>query len=98
MFIFSELKSPSVHCIREIYESDNAHNHFISELDRGLYEETEYIIIEPTKLGDETARWIKAGNCLHKTAVFSGLATIASSNYLNLFFLKSYILMFLNEF
>ena len=85
MFISSELKSPSVHCIREIYESDNAHNHFISELDRGLYEEAEYIIIEPTKLGDETSRWIKAGNCLHKTAMLSGLATIASSNYLTPF-------------
>lgn len=38
-----------------------------------------YIIIEPTKLGDETGRWITVGNCLHKTSVATGIASIASS-------------------
>lgn len=36
----------------------------------------KYIIIEPQRLGDETARWIRVGNCLHKTAVASGLVSI----------------------
>ena len=35
------------------------------------------IIIEPTKIGDETARWIQVGNCLHKTAVISGFGCLA---------------------
>ena len=38
------------------------------------------IIIEPTKLGDETARWIMVGNCLHKTSVLSGLSAIVSGS------------------
>ena len=33
-----------------------------------------YIIIEPSKLGEETARWITVGNCLHKTSVIAGVA------------------------
>jgi hypothetical protein len=47
----SELKSPTVHLIREIYETDNAHDHFIAALDRALVEKVDYIIIEPNKLG-----------------------------------------------
>ena len=38
----------------------------------------EVIIIEPSKLGDETARWINVGNCLHKTAVLGGLGCLAT--------------------
>jgi Mitochondrial morphogenesis regulator len=34
--------------------------------------------VEPTKVADETSRWILVGNCLHKTGVFSGMASIAS--------------------
>ncbi len=37
-----------------------------------------FIIIEPTKLGDETSRWIRVGNCLHKTAVLSGITGLAT--------------------
>lgn len=43
------------------------------ELDKALDVQAEFIVIEPKTLGDETARWIKVGNCLHKTAVISGL-------------------------
>ena len=42
------------------------------ELDRALDAQAEFIVIEPKTLGDETARWIKVGNCLHKTAVVTG--------------------------
>ncbi|CAG9800575.1 unnamed protein product [Chironomus riparius] len=76
-----ELKSPIVHLIREIYETDDAHEHFIAELDKALIEKVDYIIIEPNKLGDETARWILVGNCLSKTSIVTGLASIAA-NYL----------------
>lgn len=45
------------------------------ELDRALDEKSEFIVIEPKNLGDETARWIKVGNCLHKTSVVSGFVS-----------------------
>ncbi|CAH1793496.1 unnamed protein product [Owenia fusiformis] len=64
--------------IREIYESDNAHEEFEAELDNALYQGIKTIVIEPTKLGDETARWIQVGNCLHKTAVLAGFGSLLS--------------------
>lgn len=79
--LYSELKSPTVHLIREIYDGENAHESFISDLDRALIEKYDYIIVEPATVADETSRWIMVGNCLHKTAVFSGLASIASGWY-----------------
>ena len=36
------------------------------------------IVIEPTMIGEETARWIQVGNCLHKTAVIAGLGCFVS--------------------
>ncbi|KAG5678434.1 hypothetical protein PVAND_008108 [Polypedilum vanderplanki] len=73
-----ELKSPTVHLIREIYETNDAHEHFIAELDKALIEKVDYIIIEPTKIGDETARWIVVGNCLSKTSMICSSACIAA--------------------
>lgn len=52
---------------------------FEAELDKALEDKINYIIIEPTKLGDETGRWITVGNCLHQTGVATGIASIASS-------------------
>lgn len=37
------------------------------------------IVIEPTMIGEETARWIQVGNCLHKTAVIAGLSCFGST-------------------
>lgn len=71
----SELKSPSYQVIREVYEGDE-NEKFEAELEKALEAKVTYIIIEPQRLGDETARWITVGNCLHKTAVISGLASI----------------------
>lgn len=62
--------------IREIYEGEGAPEDFENELDRALEEGVSIIIIEPTKLGDETGRWITVGNCLHKTAVLSGAGSL----------------------
>jgi Mitochondrial morphogenesis regulator len=78
IFSSSELKSPTVHLIREIYDGEHAHDNFISDLDRALIEKYDYIIIEPAKLADETSRWVMVGNCLHKSAVLSSLASIVS--------------------
>lgn len=74
----SELKSPTVHVIREVYEGENAHETFELELDKALYAKADYIIIEPSRLGEETGRWIAVGNCLHKTALVSGVASVAA--------------------
>lgn len=41
----------------------------------------DYIIIEPTRLADETGRWITVGNCLHKTSMVAGLASICSGKF-----------------
>lgn len=76
--LLSELKSPTVKVIREIYDGDNAHEKFIAALDQALIDNYDYIIVEPAKVADETARWILVGNCLHKTAVATGLVSIAA--------------------
>lgn len=65
--------------IREIYDGENAHEAFENELERALETNCECIVIEPSKLGEETARWISVGNCLHKTAIMSGFGSILSS-------------------
>lgn len=56
----------------------NAHEAFEAELEKALVARINYIIVEPARLGDETARWITVGNCLHKTAVITGLASIVT--------------------
>lgn len=35
--------------------------------------------MEPLRLGDETSRWISVGNCIHKTAVLSGITGIIAT-------------------
>lgn len=72
---YSELKSPTIQVIREVYEGDE-HDTFEAELEKALEAKINYIIIEPQRLGDETSRWITVGNCLHKTAVTTGIASI----------------------
>ncbi|XP_022901908.1 transmembrane protein 11-A, mitochondrial [Onthophagus taurus] len=64
--------------IREVYDSEFAHDRFAQELEKALEAHCNIIVIEPNPLGDETARWITVGNCLHKTAVVSGLASIVT--------------------
>jgi len=60
--------------IREIF--DGAHELFENELERALEAGCETIVIEPTRLGEETARWIAIGNCLRKTAVMTGFGAV----------------------
>ncbi|XP_050075687.1 transmembrane protein 11 homolog, mitochondrial isoform X1 [Anopheles maculipalpis] len=74
-----ELISPTVRVIREVYEGENAHEMFQSDLNKALFDKVRFIVIEPTRLGEETERWIAVGNCLHKTSLVSSAASIAIS-------------------
>ncbi|XP_072168122.1 transmembrane protein 11-B, mitochondrial-like [Diadema setosum] len=64
--------------IHEIYDNGSAQERFEYELDQALEAKRSIIIIEPSRLGDETARWIMVGNCLHKTSVLSGMACLVA--------------------
>ncbi len=58
--------------VHEIYNGENAQDQFEYELEQALEAQYRYIVIEPTRIGDETARWVAVGNCLHKSAVLAG--------------------------
>ncbi|XP_060747989.1 transmembrane protein 11, mitochondrial isoform X2 [Tachysurus vachellii] len=62
--------------VHEIYNGENAQEQFEYELEQALEAQYRYIVIEPTRIGDETARWVAVGNCLHKTAVLAGTACL----------------------
>ena len=64
--------------MREIYDSDESQERFAEELERALEASRSMIIIEPYKLGEETARWIQCGNLLHKASVLSGAACLST--------------------
>lgn len=60
--------------IPEVYDGDS--DGFETQLDIALEESYKIIIIEPSKLGDETTRWIAVGDWIHKVAMCSGLGSI----------------------
>uniref|UniRef100_A0A3B1JRL0 Transmembrane protein 11 n=1 Tax=Astyanax mexicanus TaxID=7994 RepID=A0A3B1JRL0_ASTMX len=62
--------------VHEIYNGENAQEQFEYELEQALEAQYRYIVIEPTRIGDETARWVAVGNCLHKSAVLAGAACL----------------------
>jgi len=64
--------------IPEIYDGDHSKDTFSLKLEKYLEAGYETIVIEPFALGDETSRWIKVGNFLHKTAVITGICTVLS--------------------
>lgn len=81
MLCLRDYGSSGTAIIREVYDSENAHEAFGEELERALEAGCQMIIIEPSRLGDETARWIAVGNCLHKTAVVAGLGSIFTGRH-----------------
>lgn len=81
MVVYRVLHSTNVAVIREIYDHEYSQDFFSMELEKALESCCSVIVIEPTKLGDETARWITFGNYLHKTAVISGITSIISGKY-----------------
>ncbi|XP_056662403.1 transmembrane protein 11, mitochondrial isoform X2 [Monodelphis domestica] len=70
------LSASECYIVHEIYNGENAQDQFEYELEQALEAQYKYIVIEPTRIGDETARWITVGNCLHKTAVLAGSACL----------------------
>lgn len=62
--------------IRELF--DGANELFENELERALEIGCQTIIIEPCRLGEETARWIYVGDCISKTSIISGIGSILS--------------------
>ncbi|XP_072044153.1 transmembrane protein 11, mitochondrial-like [Amphiura filiformis] len=62
--------------IYEVYDNGNAQERFEYELEQHLEAKRSHIIIEPSRLGDETARWITVGNSLHKTSVITGFVSL----------------------
>lgn len=62
--------------IREIF--DGAHDLFENELEHALDIGCQTIVIEPCRLGEETARWIAFGDVLARTSIFTGLGSVVS--------------------
>ncbi|GAB0089873.1 transmembrane protein 11 homolog, mitochondrial [Sergentomyia squamirostris] len=73
-----EVDQHSIFVVREVYNDGNAQEDFESELERALVARYAYIIIEPPRLGEETARWITVGNVLYKSSVTCGVLSMAS--------------------
>ncbi|KAK6625222.1 hypothetical protein RUM43_005513 [Polyplax serrata] len=71
--------NPTFAIISEVYDNENANEYFEIELERALEAGCSVIVIEPSRLGDETARWIAVGNCLHKTAVAAGMLSVVTA-------------------
>ena len=69
--------------VREVYDGNGAHEQFALQLEGCLEAGPRYIVIEPAALGDETARWIAVGNCIHKTAVLSAFGVFFSGELNN---------------
>lgn len=76
---FRLTENPLFAIIPEVYDDENAYENFENELEKALEAGYSVIVIEPSRLGDETARWIAVGNCLHKTAVAAGMVSVAAA-------------------
>ena len=63
--------------IREVYEHEYSAEEFEVELDKALDKKAQTIVVEPARLGEDTARWIACGNWLHKAAVLSGFGCLS---------------------
>ena len=96
IIIYSGTHSTEIAVIREIYDGENAQERFELELERALEAAVPVIVIEPVRLGDETARWIAVGNCLHKTSVLAGLGSVLSGICFKRVLLYLFKIVFLN--
>lgn len=65
--------------IREMYNGLDAQELFETELDKAIEAGIDVIVIEPRRLGEETARWIGFGSCLSQTAFVAGTGSILTS-------------------
>ena len=62
--------------IRDFGDNDLNEENTENELERAFEQKAEVIIVEHVTLGEDTAKWIKVGNVLHKTAVLSGTVCV----------------------
>lgn len=69
-------KTVNTTVIREVYDGINSQERFMFELETALADRSDYIVIEPNRLGETTSQWIRIGNWLHKGAVLSGASAI----------------------
>lgn len=76
----SKRLTPSYYIVHD-YTDANNQEEVEMELEKALAMQVKHIIIEPYKLGNETASWIKMGNFLHKASVVSGVISL-STGYL----------------
>jgi len=65
--------------IREIVSGMDAQSVFENELESALESKCDLIVIEPDRLGEETVRWIRLGDCLHSTAMITGSGSVVSA-------------------
>jgi len=61
--------SDSCVVIREVYENGLATEYFALQLDYALDAGAQVIVIEPSRLGRETAQWLAIGTGLRRTAI-----------------------------
>jgi len=62
--------------IHEVFDEATPPERGERELDKAMEQQHSTIVIEPHELGEETVRWIRVGNALHKSCVVSGLAAL----------------------
>ena len=69
---------PKFTVIREPYSTDFAAEILEEQLEVALESNVQYIVIEPIQVGNEISSWIRVGNFLHKSSVFSGLLCLSA--------------------
>lgn len=73
------LPTSNLAVVRELYNGIDAREVLENELDRAIDAGVDVILIEPEQLGEDTARWISLGNCLHRTTlVTSSISVLAT--------------------
>eukprot|EP00794_Sanderia_malayensis_P008841 gene8841-9789_t len=70
--------TPEYIVIREVFGSEDPDTYSEEQLEDALEDEITYIVIEPSRVGNETSKWILLGNFLHKTTVLAGLGCLSS--------------------
>lgn len=67
--------------IREVYENGLAAEYFAMQLDYALESGIRTIVIEPSRLGRETAHWLSIGNMLRRSAFAAGSLCLISGAF-----------------
>ena len=69
----------SYYVIKEVYENGASCEYFESQLEFAIDSKINTIIIEPTKLGRETASWIALGDWIKWLSITTGLGSLVSN-------------------